>query len=220
MAQLVKHLETYNAGDLGSIPELGRSPGEGNGNPLQYSCLEIPWMEEPGRLQSMESQRVRHDWATSLPFTFFWLTIEQNLGYYKVSLLKARKSYSKSHAQYLVGLDRKRTSNNYRLEKWIVLHEESLPNWGNQKNPLWGMVVAVAVKGERSGWNHGYLVSFTYSSVTQLCPTLCDPMNQSTPGLPVHHQLPESTQTHVHWVSDAIQPSHPLSSHYPALSLS
>ena len=51
----------YNAGNLGSIPRLGRSPGEGNGNPLQYSCLEIPWTEEPGRLQSMGSQRVRHD---------------------------------------------------------------------------------------------------------------------------------------------------------------
>ena len=49
-------------------------------------------------------------------------------------------------------------------------------------------------------------------SVTQSCPTLCDPMNHSTPGLPVHHQLPEFTQTHVHRVSDAIQPSHPLSS--------
>ena len=46
-----------------------------------------------------------------------------------------------------------------------------------------------------------------FSSVTQPCPTLCDPMNRSTPGLPVHHQLPEFTQTHVHWVSDAIQPS-------------
>ena len=58
-------------------------------------------------------------------------------------------------------------------------------------------------------------------SVTQSCPTLCDPMNHSTPGLPVYHQLPESTQTHVHWVSDAIQPSHPLSSPSPpALSLS
>ena len=51
-----------------------------------------------------------------------------------------------------------------------------------------------------------------FSSVAQLCPTLCDPMNHSTPGLPVHHQLLEFTQTHVHWVSDAIQPSHPLSS--------
>ena len=48
-------------------------------------------------------------------------------------------------------------------------------------------------------------------SVAQSCPTSCDPMNCSTPGLPVHHQLPEFTQTHVHRVSDAIQPSHPLS---------
>ena len=52
-------------------------------------------------------------------------------------------------------------------------------------------------------------------SVTQLCPTLCDPMNSSTPGLPVHHQLPEFTETHVHQVSDAIQPSHPLASPIP-----
>ena len=54
-----------------------------------------------------------------------------------------------------------------------------------------------------------------FSSVAQLCPTLCDPMNRSTPGLPVHHQLPEFTQTHIHGVSDAIQPSHPLSSPSP-----
>ena len=60
-----------------------------------------------------------------------------------------------------------------------------------------------------------------FSSVTQSCLTLCDPRNCSTPGLPVHHQLPESIQTHVHWVSDAIQPSHPLSSPSPpALNLS
>ena len=52
-------------------------------------------------------------------------------------------------------------------------------------------------------------------SVAQSCPTLCDPMIRSTPGLPVHHQLPEFTQTHVHRVSDAIQPSHPLSSPSP-----
>ena len=53
---------------------------------------------------------------------------------------------------------------------------------------------------------------FQFSSVAQSCPTLCDHMNCSTPGLPVHHQLPEFTQTHVHRVSDAIQPSHPLAS--------
>ena len=53
-------------------------------------------------------------------------------------------------------------------------------------------------------------LSVQFSSVTQSCPTLCDPMNRSTPGLPVHHQLPEFTQTHVHLVIDAIQPSYPL----------
>ena len=59
------------------------------------------------------------------------------------------------------------------------------------------------------------------SSVTQSCPTLCHPMNHSTPGLPIHHQLPEFTQTHVHWVNDAIQPSHPLlSPSLPSFNLS
>ena len=56
-----------------------------------------------------------------------------------------------------------------------------------------------------------------FSSVTQSCPTLCDLVDCSQPGIPVHHQLPELTQTHVHWVSDAIQPSHPLSSPSPPI---
>ena len=54
-----------NAGDVGLIPGSGRSPGEGNGNPLQYSCLENLWTEEPGGLPSMGSQKVRHNWATN-----------------------------------------------------------------------------------------------------------------------------------------------------------
>ena len=54
-----------------------------------------------------------------------------------------------------------------------------------------------------------------FSSVTQSCLTLCDPMNRTMPGLPVHHHLLEFTQTHVHRVNDAIQPSHPLSPHSP-----
>ena len=56
------------------------------------------------------------------------------------------------------------------------------------------------------------LISVQFSSITQLCPTLCNPMDCSMPGLLVHHQFPEFTHTHVHWVGDAIQPSHPLSS--------
>ena len=77
---------------------------------------------------------------------------------------------------------------------------------------------------ETRGWNLGLLhcrqtlyrlshqgsPSVQFSSFAQSCPTLCDPMNRSTPGLPVHHQLPEFTQIHVHRVSDAIQSSHPL----------
>ena len=68
-------------------------------------------------------------------------------------------------------------------------------------------------RGNRSQHNQ-------FSSVAQSCPTLCDPMDCSMPGLPVHYQLPEFTQTHVHWIGDAIQPSHPLSSPSPAFNLS
>ena len=65
-------------------------------------------------------------------------------------------------------------------------------------------------------WRHRcYFMSIQFSSVTQSCPTLCDPMDCSMPGLPVHHQILELIQTHVHWVGDAIQPFHPLS--YPSL---
>ena len=76
--------------------------------------------------------------------------------------------------------------------------------------------------GQSSGWQVSFLqVSGSVSSVTQLCSTLCDPMDCSTPGFPVHHQLPELTQTHVHRVGDAIQSPYPLSSPSPpAFSLS
>ena len=65
--------------------------------------------------------------------------------------------------------------------------------------------------------NFSYFPGTQFS--TQSCPTLCDPMDCSTPGLPVHQQLPDLTQTHVHWVNDAIQPSHPLSSPSLAFNL-
>ena len=79
MVRRIKHISisfsphkksACNAGGLGSIPGSQRSPGEGNGYPLQYSCLENSWTEEPGTLQSMGLQRVRHAWATNI-FTFF-----------------------------------------------------------------------------------------------------------------------------------------------------
>ena len=91
-------------------------------------------------------------------------------------------------------------------EKGTLLH-----CWWECKlvQPLWRTVWGVLKKLEIE------LPSDQIRSVAQSCPTLCDAMNRSTPGLPVHHQLPEFTETHVHRVSDAIQPSHPLLSPSP-----
>ena len=93
---------------------------------------------------------------------------------------------------------------------------------------VWKATVHEVAESDTTEWLHflyffsfNVLYSQSVSSVTQSCLTLCDPMNHSTPDLPVHHQLPEFTQTHVHQVGDAIQPSHPLSSASPpALNLS
>ena len=74
-------------------------------------------------------------------------------------------------------------------------------------------------KQRKEIWN--YIQQLLFSSVTQSRPALCEPINSSSPELPVHHQLVESTQTHVHWITDSSQPSHSLSSPFlPALKLS
>ena len=88
-----------------------------------------------------------------------------------------------------------------------VLHPE-----GNIKY-IWLKLYSCLIQANASAICLNYSVQF--SSVAQLCPTLCHPMNRSTPGLPDHQQLPEFTQTHVHRVSDAIQPSYPLLSPLP-----
>ena len=124
---------------VGSIPGSGRSPGEGNGNPLQYLAWKIPWTEKPGRLQSVRWQRVRHGWATSLALAL------------------------------------------------------SLP---------------LALPG-KPPWCFS---SVQFSRSVRLFVT---PWIAARPGLPVHHQLSEFTQTHVHRVGDSIQPSQPLSSSSP-----
>ena len=83
------------------------------------------------------------------------------------------------------------------------------------------MVSVFKMSADFKRQNNKEPLSVQFSSVAQSCLTLCDPMNRSTPGLPVHHKLPEFTQTDVHRVGDAIQPSHPLSSPSPpALNLS
>ena len=78
-----------------------------------------------------------------------------------------------------------------------------------------GPITSWHIDGETLETVADFIFSVQFTSVAQLCLTLCDPMNCSTPGLPVHHQLPEFTRTHVRGVGDPIQPSHPLSSPFP-----
>ena len=134
--------------------------GEGNGNPLQYSCPENPMDREA-----------------------WWATVQR--------VAKSRTQLS-THTQHFL-----------KVAKSFVL-------------PFL-FFIKVRVRGAE--YNHSQIVKrldfYQIRSDAQSCPTLCDPMNRSMPGLPVHHQLPEFTQTQVHRVSDAIQPSHPLSSPSP-----
>ena len=124
----------------------------------------ILWTEEPGGLQSIGSQRVRHNLATE-------------------------------HAR----------------KYWIEVTGCSVEMGSASLWDGYGWVSRVT----RDHCQHAAISSVQFNSVTQSCLTLCDPMNRSTPGLHVHHQLPEFTQTHIHRVSDAIQPSHPLPSPSP-----
>ena len=144
-----------------SLPPHGLQLREGNGTPLQHSCLENPWTEEPSRLRSMGSLRVGHDSATSLSlFTFM-----------------------------------------HWRRKWqptpVFLSGES------QGRGVPGGLPSMESYGVGHDW-----INLAAAGL-------------SLPGFPVHHQCLELPQTDVHWVSDAIQPSHPLSSPFPpALSLS
>ena len=98
---------------------------------------------------------------------------------------------------------------------WLIVHSTVCKNWRCNKLSL-NCHSSTNTKSPRSL----YLICMLrgqvqFSSVAQSCPTLCDPMDCSMPGFPVHQQLPELAQTYVHWVGDAIQPSHPLSSPSP-----
>jgi len=174
VALVVKNLPA-NAGDIrdsGSIPESGRSPGGGHGNPLQYSCLENPMG--------------RGAW---------WATLH--------GVTKSRTRLKRLSTHGCLGIIRK-------LGRFFTFFNKQFLEFHLIGKSDWYQSICEVLE-----W------SVQFSSVAQSCPTLCDPMDCSTPGLPAHHQLPELAQTHIHRVSDAIQPSHPLaSSSLPAFNLS
>ena len=99
---------------------------------------------------------------------------------------------------------------------WYYKVELDMPH-REQEILFFVLILTYLFKGSQLQWTSGIRLTtyHQFSSVTQLCPTLRVPMNHSTPGLPAHHHLPQFIQTHVHRVSDAIQPSHPLSSASP-----
>ena len=136
---------------------------------------KIPWMEGPGRLQSMGSLGVGHNWATSLSlFTFM-----------------------------------------HWRRKWQPT-PVFLPGESQGQGAWWAAIYGVAqsqirLKRLSSSSSRHSINTVQFSSVTQSCPALCDTMDCSTPVFPVDHQLPEFIQTHVHWVSNAIQP--PINTH-------
>ena len=154
-------------------------------------------------LQSMGLRRVRQDWATEQQPPWPSLSSKRR---FKQWLIRERRKYR---------------------NKGGAINQETIVRWLNRiPVPLWGIYIIIIFQfsaGTRApaqveDGNFTLSTRFLntalpqFSSVTQSCPTFCDPLNCSTPGLPVHHQLPEFTQTHVHRVDNAIQPSHLLSS--------
>ena len=148
------------------------SPGEGNGKPFQYSCLENP-------MNSMKRRKDRR---------------------LKDELLR---SVGAQHAA--------------AAAKSLQLCPTPCdPIDGSPPgSPIPGILQARVLEWVAIAFSTQYATGDQFSSITQSCLNLCDPMNHSTPVLPVHHQLPELTQTHIHLVNDAIQLSHPLMSPSP-----
>ena len=169
------------------VPSLGQedASGVGNGNLLQYSCQENP--------TDRGAWSVVHGITKKLDLTE------------RLSTHMCHKGQpSNSGSPYMCSLSWLFASLQMKPEmKSMSIHfKEVLLSLSNM---FWGSIT----------WKGIFWMGQSVSSVAQWCLTLCNPMDCSTPGFPVHHQLPDAMQTHVHWVGDAIQPSHPLSSPSP-----
>ena len=166
---------------------------------------KFPRMEEPGMLQSMESQREGHDWRTEHTHNLFY-------NIHAHSLIKPVFTvWSKGQVQQTWNLDWDKPE----YKAWLYPLRSIINVYGPHILIVKMKINIMLAKTGSSG-----VIQFNFSSVTQTCPTLCDLMDCWKPGFPVHHQLPELTQSHVYWVSDAIQPSHSLSSPSSAFNLS
>ena len=193
------------SGIFGSIliPGLGRSPAGGHGNPLQYSCLENPidraWRATVHRNSKSQT------WLSDL--AHMHSATDTSSGLYCREHTSGRISRWRCSALRAVRPPQPFITCTFSycptypfpspFPKVMRRSNQMIYDGGNatMSSPLWVIL---------------QISRYQFSSVTQLCVTLCGPMDCSTPGFPGHHQLPEVAQTHVHQVGDAIQPSHPL----------
>ena len=171
-------------------------PGEGNGKPFQYSCLEN-YMDRGAWKAAV------HGVEKSNMTKWLSLTHPNHSPFFK-SILFFLPTISLA-----VTIPHSATKYGLLLTLFFISRSLSVPHCHRCFRTR-DSASATAYWDSPVCW-----CDVQFSSVTQSCPTLCNPMNGSMPGLPVHHQLPEFTQTHVHWAGDAIQPSHPLSSPSP-----
>ena len=173
-----------------------------------FSPGKYVWTEELGGLPSKGWQRVGHDWAAEQQaFYFVWKETESIFARNYTSILDPILDKEDYLNLFRCMLYHSNTCGHDLVAQWCLILGNSV-DWSLPGSSVHGIY-------PRQEYWSGLPFTFPsvqFSSVTQSCPTLCDPMNRSTPGLPVRHQLPEFTQTHVHRVGDAIQPSHPLSS--------
>ena len=192
----------------------------------------IPWTEEPDGLLSLGSHRVRHNWS-DLAFMHAWVCRNGFdgsvlIGFALIStvLQHVRHPLAKCLYEDLILARFWKFANHSGMKLCLVrvlicVFEYKWIEHLQMFVTIWFPPIVCSMCSYFAYFSIQLIflievsTSVQFSSVAQSCPTLCDTMNCSTPGLPVHHQLPEFTQTHVHRVSDAIQPSHPLSSPSP-----
>ena len=239
-----------NAGDLGSIPGLGRSPGEGKGYPLQYSGLENAMdcivhgvAENHTRLSDFHFHAYYNGHVNIIHISLYWFShvhacTHTHMGFKCSIYVTGTGSQFRTLAMWWSYVKRRldevcfEDSVIFSFWRFLALLLYGFPCKVEQhiskiwlificymKLFLYRIYLYTSISIIHLSITIPIFLSlssvYQFSSVAQSCLTLCNPMDCGTPGLPDHHQFLEFTQTHVHWVSDAIQPSHPLSSPSP-----
>ena len=185
---------------MGSVPGSGRYPGGGRSNPVQCSCLEDSMCR--GACWATVHEVAKGPHAHTHTHTHIYTHTHTHSTSPSLLCIQIQLSFP---SVPLSG----------EVDALTVNRDQTYPLVQSTPQALLCPLQVGCVHRPQMGRGFASPTPVQFSLVIQSHLTLCDPMNRSTPGLPVHHQLPEFTQTHAHRVGDAIQPSHPLSSPSP-----